>query len=153
MKAKKIFISILIGVSLLAQNLSAHAVACHPRWDGTRTVEANCDFPASVRIYGDVIVWPYTVTVPNWVVFWVNLVANKVTFTTWKILFQWTAKMDGSVATRYTQTAWYVATAYVVWWSTTSCPGGMSVLNAWQTWMETWINYVGWAWTMVCGYP
>lgn len=148
MKAKKIFLILLIGVSLWLQNLSANAVACQPKWDGTRTVEANCDLPASGRIYGDITVWPYTVTVPTWTVLWINLATNKVTFTTWKILFQWTAKMDASVSNRFSVAINYVVSGWV-----TNCPAGMSVLNAWQTGFEAWVNYVSGAGTMYCATP
>lgn len=152
--------SLLVLVAILFSNIyTAWAVACKPRWNGTRTVEATCDFSSSARIYGDIIVWPYTVTVPTWVVLWINLSTNKATFTTWKILFTGTAKMDGSVSNRYTYAISY---SYVtnVWitdcanGSCTACWNGANVLNPGQTWFagSTPIA-VGSSGTIYCAYP
>lgn len=147
---KQIIVSCIVFISMISWFiLDANGIACRPRWNGTRTVEATCDFPASAMIYGDIIVGPYTVTVPNWVTLGLNMATYKATFTTGKIMFTWTAKMDASVTNRYSIWKTYSNGAF------TQCDPGMQVLNAALTWFAPSgsLSTVWSSGTMYCAWP
>lgn len=112
-------------------------------------MEATCDFPASAKIFGDIVVGPYTVTVPSGVVMGINLSANKMTFTTGKVLYSGTAKSDNSVGNGHMIAVTYNAG------TTTSCPAGMQVLSsaAAQSAFVGGLSAVVSSGTMYCAYP
>ncbi len=122
---KKILSYILTIVTLVWLPLAfANAVNCQPPFKGNYTVEATCTWPGNYKVFWNIIVWNKVVTVPTGVVMGINLTNRKITFTTGKILLQWTAKIDNSVSTRYYTTHAYTASSGV-----TNCPAGYQVLN------------------------
>lgn len=146
---EQIIVSCIVFISMIFWFIvDANAVACRPKWNGTRTVEATCDFPASAMIYGDIIVGTYTVTVPDGVTLWLNMATNKATFTTWKIMFLGSGKMSAAVTNRYTQGITFNA-------GYTPCSAGMQVLNAAQSGFAPngSLSVTGWTGTMYCAWP
>lgn len=140
---------------VLFSHVTANAVTCFPRWEWSRTVEANCTFPAWwYKIYGDVIIGDNTITLPTWSVMWVDLINQKITFTTWKIMLEGTAKIDDTVSNRY-----YVTQSYSKWTSNpgptvTECPAGTQLLNDTHTGFLTSTKvYVSENGTMDCAKP
>lgn len=120
--------SILLLIAISFWIVSAvNAAPCQPSFNGNRTVEATCNFNQSAKIYWDIIVWDKTVTVDNTITMWIDLSVNKITFTTWKILFTGSAKANNSVSARYALNYAYSEGAPI---STTPCPAWMKVANA-----------------------
>jgi hypothetical protein len=139
---KKILSYILIVVTLAWVPLAfVSAADCNPTFSGNYTVEANCTWPAGgVKVFGNMTVGTRTVTVPNGRVVGVNLGTNTVTFSTGKMLFTGSAKMDNSVSKRH-----YEAKSYTSWSNVTNCASWWKVLNqiaptvptAYQWWSRT----------------
>ena len=121
---KKIISLILIFTFLSTFVSFANAANCAPRWNGTWTVTADCTYAQTAKIFGDIIVWPYTVTVPTWIVMGIDMTVNKMTFTTGKVMFQGSAKADNTTSVRYEINVTYSVNA------TTACPSGMNVRYA-----------------------
>jgi hypothetical protein len=139
-----------------------------PDWDGDWIVEWDCDFPnGNYKVYWDIIVWNYTVTIPIWITLWIDLTTNKITFWNWKILFGTNAKIDNSVSTRYDFSVNYIETPagtvipitthdtpITSWVPITNCPTWTQVLNLSRTWFAwtspLWVAASG---TMYCAKP
>lgn len=77
-----------------------------------------------MKVYGDVIVGSRTVTVPNGATLGIDLSTNKATFTTGKILFSGTGKMDNTVSNRN-----FVTVSYSSATGNVNCPSGYAILN------------------------
>jgi len=143
------FLIVFVGICFTISTMSyANAVTCQPPFNGTYNVTTSCTYPAwGIRVYGNINVWAHTITVPSGRVLGINLASNKVTFTSGKILFQGTAKMDNSVSARNLVTVSYTASTHI-----RNCPTGYSVLNtagtAFQWW---WVTNVGSSGTIRCG--
>lgn len=109
-----------------------NAVTCQPPFNGNRTVEGDCTYPTTwLKVYGDVIVGSRTVTVPNGATLGIDLSTNKATFTTGKILFSGTGKMDNTVSNRN-----FVTVSYSSATGNVNCPSGYAILNTWGTWYQ-----------------
>lgn len=126
---KKIFSHILIITLFATLPLTfANAANCEPTFNRNYTVEGTCTWPGNYKVYGNITVGAYTVTIPTALVMWINLAAQKITFSTGKILLQGTSKIDNSVSTRY-----YKQKAFTSWTNSitvTNCmAGGYEVLN------------------------
>ncbi len=121
---KKIYWVILICLLFCAGTLQANAVNCEPPFNGNWVVPWNCTYNRNLKVFGDIIVGSRTITVPNGVTLGINLWTNKATFTTGKILFSGTAKMDNSVSTRN-----FINVTYGVTAGGTRCPSGYGILN------------------------
>ena len=111
-------ISILLGFSFIPVN----AVLCVPTFNSSYTVEWDCEWPWNYKVYWDIIVWSRIVTVPSWFTLGIDLWSNKATFTTGRVRFQGSGKMDNSTSGRY-----YISVPYGIW--TTACPSWFQVLN------------------------
>ena len=124
---KKVFLLIWTFFLLI---LSASALTCIPDWDGDRTVEWDCDYPAwGYKVRGDITVGDYTVTIPDGEVLGIDLSTNKITFWNGKILIWNNAKIDNSVSNRYD-----FAVSYTVEAPITNCPAWTEVLVMARTW-------------------
>lgn len=120
--------SLLLLVTILFWIVGAvNAATCEPSFNGNRTVEANCNLNQSGKIFWNIIVWDKVVTVDNGITLWIDLSVNKITFTTWKMLFTGSAKANNSVSNRFA-----LNFAYSEWapLSTTACPSWMRVVNS-----------------------
>lgn len=114
-------LTVLVGIPLVFAN----AVDCKPNFTGNYTVEGNCTWPAGwIKVFGDMNVWTRTITVPTGRVLWINLGSNKATFSTWKILFTGSARMDNSVGNRYYETRSFSSSSVI-----TACPPWFRALN------------------------
>jgi hypothetical protein len=123
MKMKKVLV-ILLLISMWINTLAiANAANCAPKFRGDYTVEANCTWPGDYKVFGDIIVGDNTITVPDGRTVGIDLLTQKATFTTGKILFQGSAKMVNTSASWY-----YVAISYGVW-GITNCPSWYSLLT------------------------
>jgi len=66
------------GCSLIVR--PAEAKVCTPRWSGTWTVTESCDWVGSAKIYGDIVVGAYTITLKSGSVMSFDTSTNKMTF-------------------------------------------------------------------------
>ncbi len=151
MKNLKIIFKIFLVVLLISNTtFVSKAIECIPSWNWNRTVEQNCSFPSWwKKIYWNINVWNKTITIPNWVVMWINLSSNKITFSGGKILLQWNAKIDNSVSNRH-----YITKSYSIryWgvssssasnaidcnhWACTSCPAWTKAMNSSRNWVQS----------------
>lgn len=131
----KRFLALILWVVYLCTLMHVSAADCEPPFNGDWVVTADCDYPAGgYKVYWDITVGEYVITVPTGVSFGIDLTTNKITFTTGRIDFQWTATMNDSVTARN-----YVDVAYTSGTST-SCPSWYAVANTagtafqWWTW-------------------
>jgi len=120
---KKIF-TFFVLLSIWFFQMPVLVSACVPnfRWD--YTVEGNCTWPGNYTVRWNINVGTRTVTVPTWRTIWVNLAAQRVTFTSGRINFQWSASM------RYTNSGgYYISMSHSSnsWFR--NCPSWMRVLN------------------------
>lgn len=136
MKKIKILSLIIIFILKLLLINSANAVECHPAYDWNWTVTNNCDWPDWKKVYGNIYVWAYTVTMGSNDDMWIDLSSKKITFTTWKINLATTAKIANHVSTRYyvwisysTNWSWTDCDSWNWWNQCTYCPSGMYVFN------------------------
>lgn len=125
----------------------ANAVTCEPPFNGVWNVTGNCTYPTTgIKVYGDINVGNATITVPTGAVLWINLGTNKVTFSSGKILFQWSWKMDNSVSSRNFITISYSASS-----SRTNCPSGYRIVNtAWNNYQWSTVTSVAASGTIRC---
>lgn len=102
---------------------TTYGVTCWPSFDGDRTVEQSCDYPVGYKVYGDISVNDKVVNITSWTL-WIDLSANKITFTTGKMLFT-SAKANNSVSSRYTVSYWYSTwnPGFIL-----NCPTGTTVM-------------------------
>lgn len=123
---KSTSILLLIAISFWIVG-AVNAAPCQPSFNGNRTVEANCNINQSAKVFWDIIVGDKIVTVDNGMTLGIDLSVNKITFTTWKMLFTGSAKANNSVSGRYVLNFSYSEGAPI---TTTPCPAGMKVVNA-----------------------
>lgn len=144
---KKIFIYtyIVIAVFILWMQ-QVIAADCNPTFNRNYTVEGNCTWPVhpltwnNVKVFGNITVGNYTVTIPSWVVLGINLGSNKITFNTGKILMSGTAKIDNSPSERFYKSKSYTSGAGSI--NITNChSGGYEPLNRINANIPT--DYVG----------
>lgn len=105
----------------MTYTFDAWAARCRPTWHGKWTATQNCDFPHGVKVYGDMDIWDKVIRVPTGSTMWFDLTNNKITFTTGRIEFEWTANMDttGSVSARdYESVSYSVGNGNTI----TACP-------------------------------
>lgn len=146
---KRTFIISLVLIFSINFLSYANAVDCVPSWNWDWVVEWDCTYPSWwYKVYGNIIVWDKTVTIPNWVTIGIDLSVNRITFTTGKILLQGSAKIDNSVSSRKV-----VMITYTTWVAnyTTPCPAWMVVLNSTWTWPLSGIEWMpAWTWIIYC---
>ena len=121
-KIKLLLIIILISLSTILVVNAATDVAgdCHPAYDWNWTVTENCNWPDWYKVFGNIIIWQYTITMLANDYMWIDLSTKKITFTTWKINLDTTAKIENHVSSRY-----YISVDYVLDTPTTACPTRM----------------------------
>ena len=167
---KKIIYFLIFLLSFNFFQVTVNAVTCHPAYKWNWKVTNNCEWPDWYKVYWDIYVWDYTITMKNNSDMWIDLNSNKITFRNWKINLYTTAKIANHVSSRY-----YIAISYNNNW-VTSCPNWMLVFNIeWrvpkQNWSDNYINktnkdnpwpynydnnnvrLVAASWTFYCGTP
>lgn len=121
---KKIYWIICMCFLFCMSILHANAVDCQPPFNGNWIVWWDCSYSRDIKVFGDITVWPHTISVPDGVTLGIDLSSNRVTFTSGKVLFAGGGKMDNSVSTRN-----FIEVSYSVSTAGTGCPNGYSVLN------------------------
>ncbi len=150
---KKIIVYIIF--SILSFNIFysfANAVECHPAYKGNWWVTNNCDWPDWYKVYWDIYVWDYTITMWANDDMWIDLNSKKITFNNWKINLASTAKIANHVTTRYyisvsynTNWTWGDCDSDNSWNQCTACPSWMIAFNIeWrapkQDWSDNYLN-------------
>ncbi len=118
MKTIKIFTFLVFTSLFFSLAWRVYAADCVLPYDGSWTVSSNCTWPDGYKIYGDIVVWSYTITMWANDDMWIDLATNKITFTTWKIDLATTARIDNHITTRY-----YVSRTYSTVWTWVDCNG------------------------------
>jgi len=121
-KIKIIILTFLLFIQSIIF-LQANAIDCHPAYNWNWTVTTNCTWPDWYKVYGNIYVWDYTITMWANDDMWIDLSSNKITFNNWKINLDTTAKIANHVSSRY-----YIAISYNTTWNSTDCDSS----NSWN---------------------